>query len=397
MRRAHPAVWASARNRLTGGGGGPLAVWQNPPPVDVDAALLRTLVTPGGPFPRKSAYNVTAPAANTTYTNSDDSDFNGIMAWDAEYSSDPNADCVRVHGSTICGDAVWKVNTRPFRLAMGTSQTGLYIVRGLIRGGDSETLAWGLKKTGVFIQDKWDAGNLVDTASPTSDGNGITLGMKNGGWMALDGVRLWNCMDGVNLRGDIATVANNLQTSGAVCHMKNCYIGKAHDTATTSEQGHLFRAFDCLIDGCYGFIDHRNGPDVSSEAHIWEYCRIRLAKLPGGFKRPSSEMYHNVIDKRDAGISATHHFIGCTIAVEQADEDPLFPTSGLYTGTKLCWLGAGAYPFSVPTGMTLLTGAAATTEWNTQRADWMTRHGMTAWNAVSDYDKLIHAVAPLAA
>jgi hypothetical protein len=130
----------------------------------------------------------------------------------------------------------------------------------------------------------------------------------------------------------------------------------------------------------------RSGSPVAANTQTVEDCVVKLAAGPGGHKQPSHVSTAGYIYKMQANSPylAMRNSILALEGPFNYDDGPMLPTrSGdRYEGVTICWLGAGTYPGNTPTGVTVVTGAAARTMIDDAVARWKVRHGVTDFDTV---------------
>lgn len=388
-----------------GGGGGELvtptlASW----PITTSAALARApskITTLNGTDNNGHTHN---PGSDSETL--DARGFTGIGWNDYDSGRYPNGP----HGSSRdlcvsqCGTALG-TNNKPLKANTGNPfgpncPDKYVIVGGKIQFDQDPNLPWEIMKHGRYFQNELDANRdpYDEPGQPTNswDGGGLVVKVsgKPGGWALIDGIRMYNTMDGITIWGNDGTAGEN--TADNDLYIRNWYAERCHDTTVASEDGVRFHMFDVCLINSYGLVDWQNGPAMGNQIGMTvEGSIISLEPLPGGFKEKSSASTHDDLWKADNDsprLSMRRCIVKVGPNLRTADAGDL-PGDGVYEDVLLLWDSDAPFNRSVPDGVTVVnpTGtqrATVQSMYATAVARWKTRHGFTSFNVV-DMAKMI--------
>jgi hypothetical protein len=206
----------------------------------------------------------------------------------------------------------------------------------------------------------------------------------DGSWAVVDGLRCHNTWDGFGVYGD-----GSRDATGSI-YIRNSWFWETRDDGIENDEQRQLHLFDCLFEDAHTLLsaraNDRSGSPVAANTQTVEDCVVKLAAGPGGHKQPSHVSTAGYIYKMQAN-SPYLVMRNSILALEgpfNYDDGPMLPTrSGdRYEGVTICWLGAGTYPGNTPTGVTVVTGAAARTMIDDAVARWKVRHGVTDFDTV---------------
>ncbi|HET6712407.1 MAG TPA: hypothetical protein VFI59_01675 [Actinomycetota bacterium] len=267
--------------------------------------------------------------------------------WRAETLPDNHA----IDARTYVNTAYPFVDPYPISLGNAGEPTNLCIVGGRTVGQQSENLTWNQ------IHDTWHGGGLR------------IYGAK----YVVNGWRIRNTADGFQPRdGENWTLVNN-------------YYEYIRDDCVENDDRLSGAIYDSLFDGCYTGLSEQDAGTVAGESLILDGVLMRLQPMPGPYKTndPTILGHGSFFKKFDDG--GRHKPIirnSVFVAEKFREDDPKdWPPGTTMSNVTVVWLGQGAFPMSTLPGMTLTTNRSV---WDNARADWLSRHGCTAFGSCSE-------------
>ena len=246
--------------------------------------------------------------------------------------------------------------TDPYPVSLGDKDkggvpTGLCIVGGKTVGQQSENLTWNQ------MHDVYHGGGLRTYTSDT----------------VVNGWRIRNTADGFQPRdGENWTLVNN-------------YYEYIRDDCVENDDRLGGAIYDSLFDGCYTGLSEQDAGSTAGETLILDGVLMRLQPMPGPYSTndPTILGHGSFFKKFDDG--GRHEPIirnSVFVAEKFRDDDPKdWPPGTTMSNVTVVWLGQGAFPMSTLPGMTLTTNRSV---WDNARADWLSRHGCTAFGSCSE-------------
>jgi len=279
--------------------------------------------------------------------------------WRAETLPDDHG----IDARTYVNTAYPFVDPYPVSLGDAGEPNNLCIVGGRTVGQQSENLTWG--QVHDEAQGGWHGGGLRTYSSNT----------------VINGWRIRNTADGYQPRdGENWTLVNN-------------YYEYIRDDCVENDDLLSGAIYDTLFDGCYTGFSEQDEGDVAGETLIFDGVLMRLQAMPGprtGDDTPGDPTVfaHGSFFKKMAaedheGWPRHRPVIRNSVFVaEKFNGTPDdWPVGTTMSNVTVVWLGEGAFPMSTLPGMTLTTDRSA---WDNARADWLSRHGCTAFGSCSD-------------
>jgi hypothetical protein len=279
--------------------------------------------------------------------------------WRAETLPDNHA----IDARTYVNTAYPFVDPYPISLGDAGEPTNLCIVGGRTVGQQSESLTWG--QVHDEAQGGWHGGGLRTYTSNTT----------------INGWRIRNTADGYQPRdGENWTLVNN-------------YYEYIRDDCIENDDLLSGAVYDSLFDGCYTGFSEQDEGDVAGEQLIFDGVLMRLQPMPGprtgddepgnpnvfahgSFFKKMAEEDHEEWDRHRPIIRNS------VFVAEKFNGSPDdWPVGTVMQNVTVVWLGQGAFPMSTLPGMTLTTNRSV---WDNARADWLSRHGCTAFGSCSE-------------
>lgn len=215
--------------------------------------------------------------------------------------------------------------------------------------------------------------------------NGDCLFVRAEDWAIIDGYRSHNADDAISIRSN-----GHRQTFFSI---RNCYVTHCRDDAIEDDTCEPGEVVDSLFDGTFVFLSQR--PDASDpfatppgtgDVITIDRCLVRLEPTLGTTPQPNANLCH-ILWKWDVA--------GCRVVIK--DSVFVVPTVSAYGTSAMKWPtyvtcqgtnyllygGGGAYPATLPSGLTVYTTDTPTTYaqalasiWDVRRKDWLVRHGL---------------------
>lgn len=213
------------------------------------------------------------------------------------------------------------------------------------------------------------------------DGTGLQMGGND--WYVIDGLRVENVEDGLRPRG----TRDLYPKDGDGFTLRNAYFTRIRDDciSNTDIAGGVIE--DSLFDGCYTGISELPGngnaqrkiPAPAGESLILDGVLLRLQAMPGTYRNDDPRLLgHGTLFKwSDVANKVVLRDSVFLIDTAPAKGRVDFPPGTVAKNVTVVWLGHGAFPGTVPAGVTVTTDRSV---WDTARSRWLTRHGCTSFD-----------------
>lgn len=351
-------------------------------PADTPTLLARpNKVTPNATFTDR--WIDASPVADKTY-DMRGSRFEGYFDADAIFGFGTFSD-----GAGGTNATAHQKNQFPIEIGDSTPAARAAIIGGIVTGDQPANLTWNRMKHGSHIQQALDNGQTGEQAwalivnNQNQDGD-ARIHVAEGSWALVDGIRTYNTHDGFGIYGAAQTRAD----TGTV-YFRNVWVKDAHDDAIENDRSQLAIVVeDCLFEECHTFLSTR-APDTSGTPDASKPQTIRdsivwLKPRPGPYQQPTSVLGHGNMYKEQTN-SPPLVMENVIIAIEKPNTSSAYDLperAGLdsYTNVTLVWLGQGAYPAAIPSGVTLTTDRSILDD---AVAAWKGRHGVTSFESVN--------------
>jgi len=241
-----------------------------------------------------------------------------------------------------------------------------------ITGGD--VTAGGLCILGGDIRSSVSLARTWDDLNDNMNGGALSFGTRSGVGV-VDGLRADNVFDGISAKGDppAQLVVRNIWFTNI---RDDCIENDTHPKSLTVR--------DSLLDGCFVGISERPGSDDSwnrpTGTTTLDHVLLRLQPMSYGtgcryeqactdgrghhvFFKWSETATPNVVI-RDSVLRMDRYSINGPTPMR-------FPPGTRAERSVLVWLGPGAYPHPVPSGMAVTRDVRV---WERAKADWLCRH-----------------------
>ena len=235
----------------------------------------------------------------------------------------------------------------------------------------SRSMTWRARKNNTGVC------GLEGDVSHDSDG----LWVRINGNLIIEGCYFDNCMDAITLKqGGTGSYENSRVT------VRHCYGRYLRDELVENDSCMHVTQEDILIDGVFMFYSERPGKDASATCPspqlpaIFRRCYVEFKQMP--YTRCTGS-YHQFPFKMGSNTGPVQAedciFVMYNSRLNNDDvpgSDINMPGgSSTYSNCTMIWMGAGAYPGTLPSGWTLINGNK--TLFNEARADWLSDHGDT--------------------
>ena len=234
---------------------------------------------------------------------------------------------------------------------------------------------------GGSVVGRQDRGLTWDQVKARHDGAAVRIAAD--GWYVVDGLRVENVEDGIDPRGR----EGEYPKGGDGFVLRNLYFQYIRDDCVENDDiaGGLIE--DSLFDGCNTGISERptkGNPQLGHPAPIGEtltlsHVLLRLQRMPGPRGHSAASLGHGELFKW-SGVANRLVLRDSIFLVEATPNGGRtdFPPGTRATNVTVVWLGPGAFPGTVPPGVTVTTDRSV---WDDARSQWLDRHGCTSFTS----------------